>query len=104
MGIRGKVCGDCKYHDSEQNICTNVKGYKMYASKCSGACHDFTKSSLFDKITASPAALSDKLVYCEEPERLCECASWRSVILDNISFASREEAFAATIEKLKEVQ
>ena len=59
--------------------------------------------SLFYRITRSPEVLADEFVYCAEPERFCECADWRSVILGNVSFATRYEAFAATLEKLKEV-
>ena len=103
MGIQGKVCGDCKYHGSEQNICTNVKGYKMYASKCSGACHDFTKSSLFDKITASPETLAPLLVSANE-------WGFHSAITDKGineylgAYETEEEAIVATLAELKEVQ
>lgn len=60
--------------------------------------------SLFYRITRSHEALADKLVYCAEPEHFCECADWRSVILGNVSFTTRQAAFAATLEKLKEVE
>ena len=64
----------------------------------------FPEQSVFDHITASEEVLADKFVYCAEPERFCECADWRSIILGNVSFATRDKAYSATLEKLKEVE
>lgn len=64
----------------------------------------FPKQTIFHRITESPEVLAETFVYCEEPERFAECASWRSVLLGNISFATREQAIAATVAKLKEVE
>lgn len=64
----------------------------------------FNNTTLFDRITQSPEVLAEELVYCEKPECFCECASWRSVILGNVSYATKEKAIAATVAKLKEVE
>ena len=99
------ICPECGsylffYEHTEDNdwqLCTCER------CGCSGTPEEFLYNSVFARITASLEALADKFVYCVEPERFCECADWRSVILGNVSFATRDKAFAATLAKLKEV-
>lgn len=59
--------------------------------------------TVFDKITETPDVLAETLVYCEQPEYQYSCASWRSVVLGNVSYARKSEAITATVAKLKEV-
>ena len=61
-----------------------------------GVWYRFEEPTLFDRITASPEVLAEKLVYDVE---WC----WFSTILWNGVWSSKEEAIAATVEKLKEV-
>ena len=69
---------------------------------CSGTPDEFLYDSVFARITASIETLAETLVYCAEPERFCETADWRSVILGNVSFATRSQVIAAAVAKLKE--
>ena len=62
-----------------------------------------SKQTVFDRITASPEVLAENFVYCESEEYTFSCASWRSTLLGNTSYARKEEAHTATVEKLKEV-
>lgn len=84
----------------------NIFGEDVY--ECT-VCHEpghhsrFEDVTLFTEITKSPEARAEKLVYCEEPERFCENASWRSVLLGKVSYAKKAEAIADTVAKLKEV-
>ena len=102
-----QTCGNCKhfYCEGDGRCCARDD---MWMYEYEDACEKFENQdkyagTRFRQITKSPEVLAEKLVYCEKPERFCECASWRSVILGNISFIKREEAIAATVEKLKEV-
>lgn len=66
------------------------------------------KPTLFDRITASPEVLAEKLVYCnvtvkEHPDRVELTKGWYSTIIRNKVWSNKEEAIAATVEKLKEV-
>lgn len=84
----------------------NIFGEDVY--ECT-VCHEpghhsrFDDVTLFTEITKSPEALAEKLVYCEKPERFCECASWCSLLLGKVSYAKKAEAIAATVAKLNEV-
>ena len=61
--------------------------------------------TLFDRITASPETLAEKLVY--DWGHLCHNGDikiyWKSTILPDAVFYSKSEAIAATVAKLKEV-
>lgn len=62
------------------------------------------KPILFDRITASPEVLAPKLVYralCVGVNRVTY-SCWKSTITEE-SYRTKEEAHAATVEKLKEV-
>jgi hypothetical protein len=84
----------------------NVFGVDVYeCSICKepGHAFRFKETTLFAEITKSPEVLAEKLVYCEEPERFCENASWCSLLLGKVSYAKKAEAIAATVAKLNEV-
>jgi hypothetical protein len=108
--MKNKTCGECKHrysyhHDEDCNgRCELSIMYRIPSNK--PACSEFEPippQTVFDHITESPDVLANTLVYCVEPERFCECADWRSVILGNVSFTTRSAAFDATMEKLKEM-
>lgn len=54
-----------------------------------------SRSTLFDRITASPEVLAEKLVF-----PLAD-GWWMSSIIDGTRFATRERAIAATVARLK---
>lgn len=56
------------------------------------------RQTVFDRITASPEVLAEKLVY-----RYDGNGTWRSFLLYGYEFLTKEEAIAATVAKLKEV-
>jgi uncharacterized protein YuzB (UPF0349 family) len=56
---------------------------------------EFKEQTLFDRITASPEVLAEKLVYDIE-------WAWYSTIIPDKGWAMRKEAIAATVAKLKE--
>ena len=58
----------------------------------------FAEQSVFDRITASPEVLAEKLAY-----RYDGNGTWRSFLLYGYEFLTKEEAIAATLAKLKEV-
>lgn len=61
---------------------------------------DFVEPTVFDTITSSPEVLAEKLVYWEQnpPE-----SGWTSEIIRGV-YRKREEAIAATVAKLEEVE
>jgi hypothetical protein len=68
---------------------------------------DFEKKTLFDRITASPEVLAEKLVFAIGrivPDYNHVVTLWYSTIIPDITFETRTEAIAATVEKLKEVE
>lgn len=105
MKLDGKlICSKCNNLTVEyEDYCGGTSYYRCKTCNHWGSKDEFNEATLFNTITVSPDVLSEKFVYCERPESFCECASWRSVILGDISFAKREEAIKATLEKLMEV-
>ena len=108
--MKNKTCGECKYRYSYHfdEDCDGRCKLSPFARIPSNkpSCSKFEpipSPTVFDRITSSMDVLADKFVYCAEQEHFCECADWRSVILGNVSFTTRYEAFAATLAKLKEV-
>lgn len=85
-------CGDCRnYMRCESATCvsdTACDGFKSY------------KKTLFDKITASHEVLAPYFVVADFDEPFLP---WFST-LTNESFETYEEAIAATVAKLKEVE
>lgn len=70
---------------------------------CSGTPDEFFHDSVFARITASPEALAEKLVYktlCVGVNRVTY-SCWKSTITEE-SYRTKEEAIAATVARLKE--
>lgn len=81
---------------------------ESYCKDCFLHCatDDLEDASVFDRITASPEVLAEKLVhsYLEIPPFTVDIVMvHRSTIFPYLTFESREEAIAATVAKLKEV-
>ena len=83
--------------------CVNFNGVSYCRFRHDGtwggaqACGAFekNKTTVFDRITASPEVLAEKLVYCH-------ISGWTSCFINFHTF-DRAEAIAATVAKLKEV-
>lgn len=108
-----KTCKDCLHCsiDEDEVFCSGMPWHYPFGGSDvvtldKEVCKHFLerdKPTVFDRITKSPEALAEKLVYCEEPERFCENASWCSVLLGKVSYATKAKAIADTVAKLKEV-
>ena len=91
------ICDYCIH----KQTCTNKP---LATTKCKDF-EDKPKQTLFDRITQSPETLADKLVYSLTYG--CSVGAvkhWYSTLELGTYFSKREEALAATIEKLKEVE
>ena len=88
-----KKCADC---GCEVN--RNVIQGMYYCPRCDDdkSERDVLPLILFDRLTASPEVLAEKLVYCH-------IAGWTSYLMSYHTL-DREEAIAATVAKLKEVE
>lgn len=65
---------------------------------------DFIEPTFFDRITASPEVLAEKLVYALTYG--CSVGAvkhWYSTVVLGTYFSKKEEAIAATVARLKEV-
>lgn len=110
--IKCPQCGDrdvsiTPYTPPDRDVASCYKcGYTSLAE-------NFPRQDLFDRLTASPEVLADKLVY----QRNCKMIhqndkstmeywtySWKSSVITGQSFETKEEAIAATVAKLKEVE
>ena len=58
--------------------------------------------TVFDRITVNEETLAEKLVHFESP--VWREAYWTSTVIEYSEFDSYEEAIAATVAKLKEVE
>jgi hypothetical protein len=93
-------CGSGYFGVREHNTCLSC-GYR--------------RETLFDRITASPEVLAEKLVYCLNSSsfRVIDSAGrllayenevWASTILPGSFWTEYKEAYAATLARLKEVE
>lgn len=103
-----ETCADCT-HFNRGNRCMHRE---VITWRKSPACQEFTgkyKGTLFDRITASPEVLAEKLVYCVPVPLFDHGAGlerWYTVFSpfnDTKYFRTKDEAIVATVEKLKEV-
>lgn len=95
------ICPECgsylfSYEHTEDNdwqLCTCER------CGCSGTPEEFLYNSVFARITASPEVLAEELV-------TLDCDGWWAYvgIGKRKSYPTREEAIAATVAKLKEVE
>lgn len=73
---------------------------------CIGHAVDFPKLTVFDQITESPEVLADKLVYeihSTDPVFGGTYYWWCSTVIPGEKWVKKEDAIAATLERLKEV-
>lgn len=84
----------------------NVKNCcKCMNCSASGYSDKLPKKTVFDSIMTSPEALAEKLVILVAHFYMRGRVKWlwRSTIIANGSWETREEAYNATVERLKEV-
>jgi hypothetical protein len=108
-----RICGRCKssvvlpYGQTALFKCQNCSAL--------GSQSEFPEATLFDQLTASPEAMAEKLVYCIDSSsfRVIDSAGrllayenevLASTILPGSFWTKYEEAIAATVAKLKEVE
>lgn len=94
-----KKCPDCGSLNVEE-----VFDNESYCKDCFLHCatDDLEDATIFDRITASPETLAEKLVHiivCEEDPSL---KGWTSNIIFDV-FDTYEAAIAATVARLKEM-
>lgn len=81
-------------------IVETLKGDKGICLNCESFLNDKSKPTVFDRITASPEVLAEKLVY--RKYYILRGETWTSNVLTS-EFETKTEAIAATVAKLKEV-
>lgn len=97
-----RICGRCGSTDIEENslrgevIWCNCNRCKYFAKVA-----DFPEQSVFDKITASPEVLAEKMTYWQYDPDQTRCGWTNNVIVGQL-FKNYHEAIAATVAKLKE--
>lgn len=109
-GKMSKICGECINFDRSLSKCHKMQDDSIRATDTVLCCpfYELKPPTLFDTITSSPEVLAEKLVYCnvkvrEYPVGVELTSGWYSTIIRNKVWSNEEEAIAATVEKLKEV-
>lgn len=99
MSSRLPVCEMCRNFPGEYNFCPITarccRDDYLYES-----CSDFEQKApqtVFHRITTSPEVLAETYMFNYDGKE------FKSLLLPNLVFSSREEAYAATVAKLKEV-
>ena len=93
------MCNECKRCDGD--LCTYFDNYSARESTIACILFEPLKPTGFDRITASPEVLAEKLVY--HGVTSWDDEFYASTICDEI-YKTRAEAIAATVAKLKEVE
>ncbi|MBO7330059.1 MAG: hypothetical protein J6W00_14955 [Lentisphaeria bacterium] len=98
--VKNRVCDRCKSSFIVPSSSLS-NHYKCQNCNRVGRVDDFPEMTVFHQITASPEVLAPEFVYCEES--LTDWDIWYSLLLGNVGYATKREAVAATVERLKEV-
>ena len=100
-----KICPECESEDLR-----DIPGFPEEV-RCMGCGAEVLKKHLknctvFDRITTSPEVLAGRFVYkiLSMGVNRRSYIWWKSSIIPDVDFTNREEAFAATLAKLKEVE
>lgn len=96
-----KICSNCQFsiQDFPDLFCRFRKLHTQ--DGLFENCHCFLPKSVFDRITASPEVLADKLVY-----QIYDCDGyewWTSTLCNYTQWELKSEAIAATVAKLNKV-
>lgn len=97
-----KTCKDCAawQHNTYRDWHYCAQGQGDICPGNSKACKYFKSATVFQKITASPEMLAEKLVY--RKYYILQGETWTSNVLLS-EFETKAEAIAATLERLNEV-
>jgi hypothetical protein len=111
--MRKVDCKDCQFYHNGR--CEELGEYttpgececswfapKAIKKTCVAEIAKNAKQTVFDRITASPEVLAEKLVY-----RIAIISGWKAMyssVLINKCYHTKAKAIAATVEKLKEVE
>lgn len=99
------MCSECKMCDGDR--CNYFDNDSDRESTIACILFEPQHPTLFDRITASPEVLAEKLVFAIGrivPDYNHVVTLWYSTIIPDITFETRTEAIAATVAKLKEVE
>lgn len=109
-------CYHCRHFNLETNICDmdNMEVLDPWEDFLCDLLKD--QETEFQRITKSPEALAEKLVYRDEEHKIAfsvvirgkeqkmEHECWRSTIIPGDCWAEYDRAYAATVARLKEVE
>ena len=95
--MSNKMCVNCKYL-KDGKYCNRKKSDIFNPKIFCGYWR--SKPTVFDRIAQSPEVLAEKLLYAPLGEF---CKLWYSTVLPGEHWNVKEEAIAATVKKLKEV-
>jgi hypothetical protein len=108
------ICKNCKSISVEyEDYCGCTSYYRCKTCGQRGDKDKFTQQTVFHRITASPEVLAEKLVYQRNSKVIHQndkCTleywtfSWKSSVIKGQSFETKEEAIAATVARLNEVE
>lgn len=106
-------CKDCQFYHNGR--CEELGEYttpgececswfapKAIKKTCVAEIAKIAKQTVFDRITASPEVLAEKLVYSVMLDYCYE--EWYSTLFPDKDFGTKSEAIAATVARLKEVE
>ena len=112
--MSNRICKRCRSTNVFVHAsCGGTTYYYCNACQDWGEKDQFPEQTVFDRITASPEVLAEKLVYqrhCkmihQNDKRTIEywTYSWKSTVIQGQSFETKAEAIAATVAKLKEIE
>lgn len=103
--MSNKTCGKCE-HCTNQKIIATCKHIGIVTGDIP-ACSKFEpkKPTLFNRITASPEVLAEKLVFWMSWHKANGSVEWFAVsTITEGKWGTREEAIAATVARLSEVE
>lgn len=99
-----KKCGECANFDRSLSKCNKIQDDSISGNDTVICCpfYELKPPTIFDRITASPEVLAEKLVFITVTA-WGETVYMSTIIRDGM-FKTREEAIAATVARLKEVE
>jgi hypothetical protein len=99
-----KICGECANFDRSLSKCNKIQDDSIRENDTVICCpfYELKPPTLFDRITASPEVLAEKLVYSIKIISGCEIM-YSSNVLD-VCYNTKEKAIRATVARLKEVE
>lgn len=101
--MSNRICQKCKSTNVvEDGTYGGTTYYRCETCHHLGEKDDFPEMTVFDRITASPEVLAPEFVYCEEVFPGWD--TWCSLLLGNVGYRTKQEAIAATVARLKEVE